>query len=182
MRADSVSTVSSSMHRHAGLHDDRAGVELAGDEVHGRAGDLHAVPERLLLRIDAGKRRQQRRVDVEHRVRKRVEQPRADQAHEAGEADERRRARSSSSCASRASKSSRLANWRWSDDQRLDAGVAGEVEPAGLGAVRDDDGDARVEVAARDRGDQRLKIAAAAGDQHAKTAHRGWRWLQVIGS
>ena len=44
--------------------------------------------ERLLLGIDAGERRQQRRMDVEHGVRKGVEQPRADQTHETGEADE----------------------------------------------------------------------------------------------
>ena len=34
-------------HRHRRLHDDRSGVELAGDEVHGGAGDLDAVLERL---------------------------------------------------------------------------------------------------------------------------------------
>ena len=67
MRADSVSTVSPSRTGTQRLHDDRAGIELAGDEVHGRAGDLHAVRERLVLRIDAGERRQQRRMDVEDR-------------------------------------------------------------------------------------------------------------------
>ena len=48
----------------------------------------HAVLERLPLRVEAGKRRQQRRVDVQDAIGKRVEQRRADQTHEAGEADE----------------------------------------------------------------------------------------------
>ena len=113
MRADNVATVSLSRTGTQRLHDDRTRIELAGDEVHGRAGDLHAVLERLLLGIDAGERRQQRRMDVEHGVRKGVEQPRADQTHETGEADEADAARSRSSCASRRSKSSRVANARW---------------------------------------------------------------------
>ena len=54
--------------------------------MNGRAGDLDAVLERLLLGIDAGKRRQQRRVNVEHGVGKRLEQLGADQPHEAREA------------------------------------------------------------------------------------------------
>ena len=51
--------------------------------------------------------------------------------------------------------------------------LAREVEPTGIGAVRDDDGDARVELAALDRGDERLEIAAAAGNEHAEAARRG---------
>ena len=181
MRADSVATVSLVENRHAGLHDDRAGIELAGDEVHGRSGDLHAVPERLLLGIDAGERRQQRRMDVEHGVRKRVEQPRADQTHETGEADEADAALAQFLRQPRVEIVAR-GELAMADDERFDARVAGEVEPTGVGAVRDDDRDARVELAARDRGDQRLKIAAAAGDEHAEAALLGWRRLRVIGS
>ena len=47
MRADSRSTVSSSRTGTAACSDDRAAVELAGHEVHGRAADPHAVLERL---------------------------------------------------------------------------------------------------------------------------------------
>ena len=56
--------------------------------MHGRAGDLDAVLERLALRVEAGERRQQRRVNVEDAHRKGVEQRLADKPHEAGEADE----------------------------------------------------------------------------------------------
>ena len=54
------------------LHDDRAGIELGRHEMDGDAGDVDAVFERLPLRVDARKRRQQRGVNVEDRVRKRV--------------------------------------------------------------------------------------------------------------
>ena len=46
------------------LDDDRAGVEVLVDEVHGAAGDFHAVGERLRLRIDAGPIIVQRSVEV----------------------------------------------------------------------------------------------------------------------
>ena len=88
MRADSVSTVSSSSTGTAACSTIGPPSSSGVDEVHGGAGDAHAVLERLPLRVEAGKRRQQRRMDVEDAVRKRVEQRRADEAHEAGETDE----------------------------------------------------------------------------------------------
>ena len=77
------------MDRHGGLRDDRSAVELAGDEVHRHAGDLHAVRQRLLRRVHAWERRQQRRMDVENRVGIRVEERLAEQPHESRQADER---------------------------------------------------------------------------------------------
>ena len=56
--------------------------------MHGRAGDAHAVLQRLPLRVEAGKRGQQRRMDVQDPVGKCVEQRRANQTHEPGEAHE----------------------------------------------------------------------------------------------
>ena len=67
MRAASDSTVSSGSTGTAACSDDRPGVELLGDEVHRAARHLHAVRQRLPLRVDARERRQQRRVDVEDR-------------------------------------------------------------------------------------------------------------------
>ena len=46
-------------HRNCALKDDRTSIELAGDEVNRDAADLHTIGERLRLRVDAGKRRQQ---------------------------------------------------------------------------------------------------------------------------
>ncbi len=53
------------------------------------------------------------------------------------------------------------------DDQRLDARRARPLEPAGIGAIRDDDRDRRRETSFRNRVDERLKIAATARDEHA---------------
>ena len=52
-------------------------------------------------------------------------------------------------------------------DQRLDACRARALEPAGIGAIRDDDGYPRRESSFVDRVDERLKIAAATRDEHA---------------
>ena len=69
IRAARVAAVSSSCTGDGALHDDRAGVEMFVDEVDGAAGDFHAVRDRLRLRVDAGKRGQQRRMDVQDAVR-----------------------------------------------------------------------------------------------------------------
>ena len=58
--------------RHAVLHDDRAGVELRRHEMDRDTRDVDAVFERLALRIDAGECRQQRRMNVQDRLRKRL--------------------------------------------------------------------------------------------------------------
>ena len=88
MRADSVSTVSSSSTGTAACSDDRPAIELGGHEMDGRAADAHAVLERLPLRVEPGKRRQQRRMNVEDAIGKRLEQRRPDQPHEAGQTDQ----------------------------------------------------------------------------------------------
>ena len=75
-------------HRHGRLQDDRTTIELGRDQMHGGAADPHTVLERLALRIEARKCRQQRRMNVEDAVRKRIEQWRPDEAHEPGEADQ----------------------------------------------------------------------------------------------
>src|SRR4051794_11970275 len=70
------------------LEDDRPGVHAVVDEVDGDAEHLHAVGQRLLHRAEARERRQQRRVDVDHPLRKRGEEARREQRHVAGEHDE----------------------------------------------------------------------------------------------
>ena len=52
------------------LQDDRPGVDALVDEVDGDAEDLDAVVDRLLDRVETRERRQQRRMDVDHPVRK----------------------------------------------------------------------------------------------------------------
>ena len=53
-------------HRHRRLNQDRAGVQILVHEMHGAAGDLDAVLQRLVLRVEAGKGGQQRRMDVQN--------------------------------------------------------------------------------------------------------------------
>jgi hypothetical protein len=49
---------------------------------------LHAGRERLLMRVEAGKKRQQRRMDIDHPVAPRFDEFMGQEPHEAGEADE----------------------------------------------------------------------------------------------
>jgi hypothetical protein len=70
------------------LQEDDAVVEMLVNEVDGAAGDFDAIFEGLGLRVEAGKRGQQRRMDVEDAVGKRVNEFRREQPHVAGENDE----------------------------------------------------------------------------------------------
>ena len=71
------------------LHDDRARVELGRDEVDGHAGDVHAVLERLPLRVHARERRQQRRDECSGSAFGNASQNAGAQPpHESGEADQ----------------------------------------------------------------------------------------------
>ena len=60
------SAVSSSSTGTTACLDDGAGVQAFIDKVHGAAGEFHAVFEGLMLGVQAGKRGQQRRVNVQN--------------------------------------------------------------------------------------------------------------------
>ena len=70
------------------LLDDRAGVELLGDVVRGRADDLDAALARAAVRVGADERRQERVVDVDHRHAEPVEEVAREDLHVAREHDE----------------------------------------------------------------------------------------------
>ena len=74
--------------RHDGLRDDGAGVEKFVDEMHRAAAEFHAVFERLALRFQAGKRGQQRRVNIQDASAIGGDEIGREQAHEAGQADQ----------------------------------------------------------------------------------------------
>src|SRR5579875_3586183 len=63
------------------LQDHRSGVDALIDEVHGDPEHLHPVGERLLDRPQAGKRRQQRRVQVDHPPAEALQNRRREQLH-----------------------------------------------------------------------------------------------------
>ena len=67
------------------MGDDRALVHPAVDVVHRRPGNLDSPAPRLALRVETGKGRQQRWVDVDDRARKGAEEGGVQDAHEAGE-------------------------------------------------------------------------------------------------
>src|ERR1700758_4749177 len=73
---------------HGSLQDDDAVVELLIDEMHGAASDFDAILKGLLLRIQAGKRGQQRWMDVQNALRKSLNKAWREQAHVTGEANE----------------------------------------------------------------------------------------------
>ena len=80
-------------------------------------------------------------------------------------------ARSRSSLRKRSRRNRRAsAKSRWSMTSVSMPAPPRAVEPAGIGAVGDDDGDARVERTALDRVDERLEVAAAPGNEHADAA------------
>jgi len=160
LRADVVA------HGHRALQHDRTAVEVRGHEVHGCAGDLDPVLKRLTLGVDARKRGQERRVHVEDAIGKCLEQRGADEPHEARETHEGHAARRE--LAGEGAIEGVAAGKRAViDDHRLDAGAARPLEPAGIGAIRNDDGDRRAQTAFGNRVDERLQVAATARDEHA---------------
>ena len=74
--------------RNGGLQHNRTIVEAGRHEMYRGAGHPDAVIECLTLRLEAGERRQQRRMNVEDAIRKRLEQLRAKSPHIPGKANQ----------------------------------------------------------------------------------------------
>lgn len=145
---------------HWGLQHDWTAVEFTGNEVDRRTCDLDTVLQRLALSIDAGKCRQQGRMDVQDRIWEGIEQVRANQPHEPSQTDERHL--TLQQCAGyRPVEVDALSELSVIDNQRFDAGRPRAFKPRRLGAVRDDDRDPGLQTALGDRVDQRLEVAAA---------------------
>ena len=147
-------------HRHGRLHHNWTAIELAGYEMHRRAAHFDAMFERLTLRFHAGERRQQRRVDVQDGIRKRLEHRRTDQPHEASETHDADMAllqfRHDGSIEIHARGEASVI-----EHQRLDPCGARSAESGRIGTVGYDDANARAQPALSYRVDERLKIAAA---------------------
>ena len=166
-------------HGDRALHDHRTIVETRGDQMYRDPGDPDAVSEGLTLRIRAWKRWQEGWVDVDDGVGERLEQRRPYQAHEAGQADNAHPALAKGgderTLVVVASRPATMA-----DVERLDACGSRFFQTGGVLTIGDDDGDRSVEAPA-DRGvDQCLQVAAATGNQYAKTPtgieRRRTRW------
>ena len=74
--------------RHHRLQNNRPGIETLVHEMHRAARKFRAVFERLPLRFESRKRRQQRRMNVQDAVRKRANEIWRKQSHVPGQADE----------------------------------------------------------------------------------------------
>jgi hypothetical protein len=105
---------------------------------------------------------------VQNRLRKRREEGRADHSHVAGETHEANVARVQLSCDGPLVVIARRCR-PMVDAERLDAGAPSDLQASGLGAIRDHDGNNGIQPPVADGADQRLKIAAPAGDEDAKT-------------
>ena len=68
MRSDSVSNGLVVQHFDRMLQHDDAAVDARVYKVHGASAELHAVGDRLPLRVHAGEGGQQRRVHIQHAV------------------------------------------------------------------------------------------------------------------
>lgn len=75
------------LYRDRHLFDDGTVVDFLVDEVDSDTGRSDAVIESVLDGVRARKRRQQRRVDVEHSIGESIEKNRSQDAHEPGEHD-----------------------------------------------------------------------------------------------
>ena len=75
-------------YRYCGLCDDRTVVELRGDEMDGTAVNPDAGSKRAPVRVQAGKGRQQRRVNVEESATVALDESIGEHAHETGKQHE----------------------------------------------------------------------------------------------
>jgi hypothetical protein len=154
--------------RYGGLKHDRPIIEIQGDQMHRGAGNADAVIEGLPLCVESRERRQQRRVDIECPIRKRVEERSRHTSHETGQADQIDPALPEHFRKGVIVRLLTDVRFRI-HPLRLDAGIAGTFETGGITSIRDDDANRRVETAVSSCADDGLEVAAAARNQDGKT-------------
>lgn len=127
-------------YRHGALRDDRTVVQHRGDEMHGTA--VHANPggQRLGVRVQAGKRGQQRRVDVNQSPGIAVDENRGQHPHEPRQYDEIRLMQVNLR-GQRGIESVAAGMVAVMDDCRRNAVLVGPVQSSGVGTAGDDRGD-----------------------------------------
>jgi len=155
-----------------GLAHNRPPIEFGGHKMYGCPGNAHTIGNRLALRVQAGKSREQRRMDIEHPVGKRFEEWSADQAHEPREAhqinltrlkdvDDRPVVLLSASVRVRR------------DDDGLDSGIAGALQTRRIRSIRNDNGNRRAQTPVRDGVDDGLEIGTPSRNQDAEASRHG---------
>ena len=151
------------VHRNRFLQHDWAAVKFGAHQVHRRPGPFHAVFPRLILRVDSRKCGQQRRMNVDDRLRKSVQEHFREQPHEPGEADQPDVSRLQLSRELEVVGLTRGKPLRVGviEHHGLKAGLARPRQAGGSRPVGNDDGNLCIQLFRCDRVDDRLEIAAA---------------------
>src|SRR5260221_111949 len=148
------------------LHDDWAGIEIFVDEMHGAAGEFYPVVEGLPLRFQPGKRRKQRRMNIQNALRKSRHEKWRKQSHVPGKTDEiDLRFAQCRDCQT-------IVSFAFEALGRYDAGGqsagTGTIDSWSAFAIAENESDFGVGYAACGNAiGQRLKIGAAAAQEHA---------------
>ena len=158
--------------RHGRLQHNRSPIEVCGHQMHGRASHPDTVFERLALCVQAWERRQQRRVNIENALGKRIEQGRPDEAHEARQADQADIA-GSEHVHEGAIPGVPVAVIARAEMDGFDACIARPAQPWRLSPVGDDNRDRRVKPPNLHSVDDRLEVRSQAGDQDPQAAIHG---------
>ena len=111
-------------------------------------------------------------MDIQDALRKRLEDRLADEPHVAGKADERHLAREQK-IRHRPIVGIAIGVIARVDVNGLDAGIARALQSGRVSAIGDHDRNRRVDAAGGDGVDDRLEIAAAAGDQNGEPREAG---------
>lgn len=154
---------------HSPLHHDWPAIQFRSDEVDGHATQLHAMLNRLPLRVQARKGGQQRGMNVEDRIRERINERCTHESHESGKADQTNLARTELPRQRTIVVISRRPR-AMGEANSLDPGRPRSIQTRGIFTVGDDDRDRGIEPAVRDRVDECLKIASASRDENAESA------------
>src|SRR5690606_9080197 len=154
---------------HDALRHDGPVVELGRDEVYGTTVALHAQWERLLMRVQAGERRQQRGMDIDEAAFETGHESGREHAHEPGEQNIVRleRLNLGSQRLVKGLAAREVAMW---NRARLDALLPCPGQPRRVGTVRDHRTHLRIELLTLDGFYNGLHVGAPPRDQNHEAA------------
>ena len=171
MRADNVASSSPSSHRDGALQHDDSVVQLFIHKMHRAAGDANSILQRLTLRIEARKCRQQRRMNIQNRIGKGGHKFRRQQAHISSQANQFH-AMFAQAGDDFGILLGALSSARLQSPACVRPRACGRGNPSGIRAIGNDNGNFRVfDFAAVNRVGNRQKVGTTTGEKNAKTRH-----------
>ena len=165
--------------RHGRLEDNRAGIHLRADEMHGTAMEPDAGRQRPGVGVQSPERRQQRRMDIDHAVAPGGDEFVAEDTHEARQADKLNPGGAQLGVDFRVERRP-IRKRTMGDDIGGDARRAGPRQSAGIGLVGNDQGDLGRAVSLRAILDQRLHVGAAPGNENGGAQPGAWPVHQIV--